>query len=136
MSNFIPKVSRYRNCLAQLLKKTPPEWNFIHTEAVQQLKRLAEQLLPLQIPGTGKRILQTDANDEYWVVALLEEVNGKRNIYGYKSGAFKLLELHYHSTFKEILAIKHGIEKSFSLGPRLTLHLLYINHNLFNQVLS
>jgi len=24
MSDFIPKVSRYRNCLAQLLKKTPP----------------------------------------------------------------------------------------------------------------
>ena len=27
---------------------------------------------------------------------------------GYKNGAFK--ELHYRSTFKEILAVKHGIE--------------------------
>jgi len=44
MSNFIPRVSRYRNCLAQLLKKTPPKWNSIHTEAIQQLKRLAEKL--------------------------------------------------------------------------------------------
>ena len=24
MSDFIPKVSKYRNCLAQLLKKSPP----------------------------------------------------------------------------------------------------------------
>jgi len=30
MSDFIPKVSRYRNCLAQLLKKTPLEWNSSH----------------------------------------------------------------------------------------------------------
>ena len=25
MLDFIPKVSRYKNCLAQLLKKSPPE---------------------------------------------------------------------------------------------------------------
>ena len=94
-----------------MLKKSPPEWNSTHTEAVQQLKRLSEKLSPLQIPGPGKRILQTDASDEYWVAALFEEIDGKRNICGYKSGAFKRSELHYHSTFKEILAVKHGIEK-------------------------
>ena len=65
MSDFIPKISRYRNCLAQLLKKTPLEWNLVHIEAVQQLKRLAEKLPPLQILGPGKRILQTNASDEY-----------------------------------------------------------------------
>ena len=42
MLDFIPKVSRYRNYLAQLLKKSPPEWNSAHTKAVQQLKRLSE----------------------------------------------------------------------------------------------
>ena len=41
MLDFIPKISRYRNCLAQLLKKSPPEWNSVHTEVVQQLKKLA-----------------------------------------------------------------------------------------------
>ena len=51
MFDLISKISRYRNCLAQLLKKTPPEWNSVHTEAVQQVKRLAEKLPPLQIPG-------------------------------------------------------------------------------------
>ncbi|XP_030969884.1 uncharacterized protein LOC115990169 [Quercus lobata] len=111
MSYFIPKISKYRNSLAQLLKKCPPEWNSVHTEAVQQLKKLAEKLPPLQIPGTSKRILQIDASDEYWATALFEELDGKRNSCGYKSGAFKPSELHYHSTFKEILVVKHGIEK-------------------------
>ena len=78
MSNFIPKISRYRNFLAQLLKKSPPDWNSIHTEAIQQLKKLAEKLPPLQIPGLGKRILQIDASDEYWAATLFEEINGKR----------------------------------------------------------
>ena len=44
MSDFIPKISRYKDCLAQLLKKSPPEWNSVHTEAIQQLKKLAEKL--------------------------------------------------------------------------------------------
>ena len=65
MSDFIPKISKYRNYLAQLLKKSPPEWDSTHTGAVQQLKILAEKLSPLQIPGLGKRVLQTDASDEY-----------------------------------------------------------------------
>ena len=39
MSDFIPKISKYRNSLAQLLKKSPPEWDSVHTEAIQQLKR-------------------------------------------------------------------------------------------------
>ena len=72
-----------------ITEKSPLEWNPILTEVVQQLKKLAEKLPSLQIPGLGKRILQTDASDEYWVAALFEEVNGKRNICGYKSGAFK-----------------------------------------------
>ena len=93
------------------MKNNPPKWDSTHTKAVQQLKKLAEKLPPLQILETGKRILQTDAIDEYWAAALFEELDGKRNICGYKSGAFKPSELHYHSTFKEILAVKRGIEK-------------------------
>ena len=44
MSDFIQKISKYKNCLAQLLKKNPPEWDSTHTEAVQQLKKFAEKL--------------------------------------------------------------------------------------------
>ena len=38
MSEFTPKISKYKNYLAQLLKKNPPEWDSLHMEAVQQLK--------------------------------------------------------------------------------------------------
>ena len=72
--------------------------------------KIWRKLPPLQISGPGKRILQTNASDEYWAAALFEEIDGKRSICGYKSDAFKPSELHYHSTFKEILAVKHGIE--------------------------
>ena len=95
MSDFIPKISKYRNCLAQLLKKNPPKWNSIHTKVVQQLKRLAKKLPSLQIRGLGKRILQTDASDKYWATARFEEIDGKRNICGYKM---------VHSSFKTSLS--------------------------------
>ena len=65
----------------------------------------------MQILGPGKHVLQIDASDEYRAAAPFEETDGKKNICEYKSGAFKTLELHYHSMFKEILAVKNGIEK-------------------------
>ncbi|GJY06920.1 putative reverse transcriptase domain, viral movement protein [Tanacetum coccineum] len=68
---------------------------------------------PLKIPASAKkRILQTDASDECWgAVLLVQDNNNKRHVCGYKSGTFKASEQHYHSTFKEILAVKRGIEK-------------------------
>nr|KJB44085.1 hypothetical protein B456_007G235600 [Gossypium raimondii] len=54
--------------------------------------------------------LQTDASDKYWGAILFEEENGKRRLYGYKSGRFTDAEIHYHSTFKEILAVKKDAE--------------------------
>ena len=54
MFDFIPNISKYRNCLAQLLKKNPPKWNSVHTEAIQQLKELAKKLPLLQILGPRK----------------------------------------------------------------------------------
>lgn len=65
----------------------------------------------LLIPSYGKRILQTDASDEVWTTVLYEENDGKWEICGYKSGQFKPSELHYHSTFKEVLAVQRGTEK-------------------------
>ncbi|KAL2471952.1 RT RNaseH 2 domain-containing protein [Abeliophyllum distichum] len=81
------------------------------TRAIQLIKQKVHSLPALSIPNKGKRILQTDASDLYWAAVLLEENNGKRNICGYKSGSFSDAEKHYHSTFKEILAVKRGIEK-------------------------
>ena len=109
MSDFIPKVSRYRNCLAQLLKKSPPEWNCTHTEAVQQLKRLSEKLPPLQILGPGKQILQTNASDEYWAAALLKKLMAK--------GIFAATKVVHSSpqNFMTILLSKKFLQSSMEL---------------------
>lgn len=94
-----------------MLKKDAPPWKDAQTKAVKVLKEKLQQLPPLQIPSDGKRILQTDASDKYWGAVLFEENYGKRQLCGYKSGRFSNAEMHYHSTFKEILAVKKGISK-------------------------
>ena len=88
MADFIPQIVKYRGPLSQLLKKNPPPWDSKHTSAVQKLKELSETLPPLQIPGDGHRVLQTDASDKQWGAVLFEELQGKRAPCGYKSGSF------------------------------------------------
>ena len=47
-----------------------------------------------------------------WGAVLLEEdKQGTRHCCGFASGKFKVSEQHYHSTFKEILAVRNGIKK-------------------------
>nr|GFA85499.1 putative reverse transcriptase domain, viral movement protein [Tanacetum cinerariifolium] len=80
---------------------------------IESNQELAEKMPPLKIPASSeKRIIQTDASDECWgAVLLVQDNNNKRHVWGYKSGTFKASEKHYHSMFKEILAVKQGIEK-------------------------
>ncbi|GJS28649.1 putative reverse transcriptase domain, viral movement protein [Tanacetum coccineum] len=113
MADFLPKLSHHTALLFPMLKKNPPQWTSRQTEAVKAIKCLAEKMPPLKIPASSeKRILQTDASDECWgAVLLVQDNNNKRHVCGYKSGTFKASEHHYHSTFKEILAVKRGIEK-------------------------
>ncbi|MBA0560999.1 hypothetical protein Golob_017860, partial [Gossypium lobatum] len=63
----------------------------------------------LRIPYDGKRILQIDASDKDWGAILFEELERKRHICGFKNGRFTNAELHYHSTLKEILAVKKDL---------------------------
>ncbi|KAH9716851.1 hypothetical protein KPL71_021595 [Citrus sinensis] len=109
--DFIPHVDRYTHHLSALLKKKPPEWNADHTIAVTTLKQIAQNPPPLKLITDGRRILQTDASDESWGAILLEEINGKENFIAYASGHFSDTQKHYHSVFKEILAVKNGIKK-------------------------
>ncbi|KAH9780651.1 hypothetical protein KPL71_008159 [Citrus sinensis] len=109
--DFIPHVDHYTHHLSALLKKKPPEWNADHTFAVTTLKQIAQNPPPLKLITDGKRILQTDASDESWGAILLEEINGKENFIAYASGHFSDTQKHYHSVFKEILAVKNGIKK-------------------------
>ncbi|XP_042505523.1 uncharacterized protein LOC122082100 [Macadamia integrifolia] len=99
-----------------LLLEVEPVVNYAtelqETAAIHALKQLSTRLPWLQIPSDGRRILQTDASDTHWGAVLLEEnPDSTRTVCGYKSGSFKTSEAHYHSTFKEILAVRRGIEK-------------------------
>ncbi|KAL4564350.1 hypothetical protein LXL04_028411 [Taraxacum kok-saghyz] len=113
MSDFLPKLSTHTVWLFTMLKKNPPTWSKRQTEAVRDIKKLADVMPPLKIPSTtDKRILQTDTSDDYWgAVLLVEDSSSVRSICSYKSGTFKVSEQHYHSTLKEIFAVKRGIEK-------------------------
>ncbi|KAH9752154.1 hypothetical protein KPL71_014584 [Citrus sinensis] len=84
--DFLPHVDHHTHHLSALLKKQPPEWNADHTAA-------------------------TDASDESWGAILLEELNDKEHFIAYASGHFSETQKHYHSVFKEILAVKNGIKK-------------------------
>ncbi|KAH9780691.1 hypothetical protein KPL71_008174 [Citrus sinensis] len=109
--DFIPHVDHYTHHLSALLKKNLPEWNTDHTNAVTTLKQIAQNPPPLKLITDGKRILQTDASDDSWGAILLEEINGKEHFIAYASGQFSDTQKHYHSVFKEILAVKNGIKK-------------------------
>ena len=61
-----------------MLKKNAPPWGSEQTEAVKNLKEIAENPPPLKIPGEGKRILQTNASDHYWGAILIEEIEGQK----------------------------------------------------------
>ncbi|WVY95102.1 hypothetical protein V8G54_034190 [Vigna mungo] len=109
--DFIPKAAKYTSPLSKLLKKNPPPWGVEQTEAVQQIKKIAQNPPALKIPGDGNRILQTDASDGYWGAVLIEEIHDKKFYCGHASGQFKEAKDHYHTTYKEALAVKNGIKK-------------------------
>ncbi|KAH9780502.1 hypothetical protein KPL71_008103 [Citrus sinensis] len=70
--DFLPHVNYHTSKLSELLKKNPPFWSEIHTDAVKQLKQIAQNPPPLKLITDGKRIVQTDASDESWGAILLE----------------------------------------------------------------
>ncbi|KAH9716892.1 hypothetical protein KPL71_021626 [Citrus sinensis] len=109
--DFILHVDHYTHHLSALLKKKPPEWNADHTNTVTTLKKIAQNPPPLKSITDGKRTFQTDGSDDSWGAILLEEINGKEHFIAYASGQFSDTQKHYHSVFKEILAVKNGIKK-------------------------
>ena len=111
IKNFLPESSKHTSLLSKLLKKNPPSWQKEQTQEVKKLKEICQNPPPLKIPATGKRILQTDASDEFWGAVLIEQVNDLQFYCGYASGQFKEAEKHFHTVYKEILAVKYGIKK-------------------------
>ncbi|KAH9697801.1 hypothetical protein KPL71_023762 [Citrus sinensis] len=46
-----------------------------------------------------------------WGALLLEQIDKKEYLIGHASGHFSLAQQHYHTIYKEILAVKNGIKK-------------------------
>ncbi|KAK0574000.1 hypothetical protein LWI29_016782 [Acer saccharum] len=117
--DFIPHVSRYTSVLSTLLKKRPPPWNSTHIEAVIKLKEISQSHPALTIPSSGQLILQTDASDIFWGAVLIEDRDSQRRYCGHGSGKFTDAQQHFHTIYKEILAVKYGIQKlDFHLRTR------------------
>ncbi|KAK0571696.1 hypothetical protein LWI29_020167 [Acer saccharum] len=117
--DFIPHVSHYTSILSTLFKKRPPPWSSSHTEAIAKLKEISQSPPALTIPSSGQLVLQTDASDIFWGAVLIEDREGQRSYYGHASGKFKDSQQHYHTIYKEILAVKYGIQKlDFHLRTR------------------
>lgn len=55
MSNFLPKLSNNTSLLFPMLKKNPPQWTHKQTEAVKEIKQLAEKMPPLKIHVSSKK---------------------------------------------------------------------------------
>ncbi|KAH9716873.1 hypothetical protein KPL71_021611 [Citrus sinensis] len=108
--DFILRVAIHTSQLSRMLKKQYPPWGPAQTEAVKQLKVIAQSPPPLRIPTTGQRILQTDASDDYWSAILLERIDGMDHFCAYASGQFKESKKNYHVIYKEILAVNYRIK--------------------------
>ncbi|KAH9671389.1 hypothetical protein KPL70_017354 [Citrus sinensis] len=113
--DFLPHVDQQTSILSALLKKNPISWDSRHTTAVQRLKQIAQNPPQLKIMTDGKRILQTDASDTSWGALLLEQIDKKEYLIGHASGHFSPAQQHYHTIYKEILAVKNGIKKFQSM---------------------
>ena len=84
--DFLPHINHHTSKLSTLLEKNPPSWLDTHTDAVKQLKQIAQNPPPLKLITDGKRILQIDASDESSGAILLEDCNGKEHFIAYASG--------------------------------------------------
>ncbi|KAK9184967.1 hypothetical protein WN943_025320 [Citrus x changshan-huyou] len=99
-----PNLSKLTSQVSRHLKKKSSLWSIEATNAVKELKQKRQSLPPLKILDNRHLISQIDASDHYWGTILIEESNGNRRIYGYKSGQFSEAQHHYPSSKKEVLA--------------------------------
>ncbi|KAK0580148.1 hypothetical protein LWI29_037057 [Acer saccharum] len=107
----------------------------IHTEAIIKLKEISQSPPALTIPSSGQLVLQTDTSDIFWGTVLIEDREGHRRYCGHASGKFKDSQQHYHTIYKEILAVKYGIQKlDFHLRTRN--FIVEIDNSSFPKILD
>ncbi|KAK2658898.1 hypothetical protein Ddye_005431 [Dipteronia dyeriana] len=77
----------------------------------------------------------TDAINHFLGAILFEEANGKRHYCGHASGQFKDVQKHYHTIYKEILAVKYGISK-FDFHLKTKNFIIEMDNSSFPKVLE
>ncbi|KAH9295209.1 hypothetical protein KI387_038797 [Taxus chinensis] len=108
---FYKNVAADRLLLNKWLRSNARAWNTKMTQVVLRIKQSCHSLPSLSLPGTGLKIVETDASEEHWGAVLKERMSdGTEKICRYASGSFKGSELNYHSSHKEIYAAKKAIQ--------------------------
>ncbi|KAK0590074.1 hypothetical protein LWI29_022372 [Acer saccharum] len=102
---------------------------------VSQYPRIVQDPPALTIPSSGQLILQTDASDNFWGAVLIEELNDQKRCCGHASGKFKDSQQHYHTIYKEILAVKNGIQK-FDFHLRTRNFIVEMDNSSFPKILD
>lgn len=84
--DFIPNVLTYISPLMDMLKRNVPVWGKVQDDVVRHRKEISKEVKTLHIPLEGFKLLQTDANNDYQSVVLLEEKDGQYKICEYAVG--------------------------------------------------
>lgn len=111
---YISKLAEMRKPLQGKLKKdTVWNWTQSDTDYIKKIKKNLIVFPKLYLPSNeDKLIIETDASDEFWGGVLKAKTpENIEKICRYSSGSFKQAEKNYHSSEKEILAIKQVISK-------------------------
>ncbi|KAH9324819.1 hypothetical protein KI387_004997, partial [Taxus chinensis] len=70
---FYKNITADRILLNKSLKKNAPTWSNEMTSAVQRIKNQVLDLPPMSLPGSGIKIIECDASDQYWGAVLKEK---------------------------------------------------------------
>ncbi|XP_070025490.1 uncharacterized mitochondrial protein AtMg00860-like [Nicotiana sylvestris] len=68
--DFIPNISTYISPLTEMLNKNAPPWGKKQDKEIKEIKEISKNVKSIYIPSDSKKILQTDASNEYWSAVL------------------------------------------------------------------
>ncbi|KAH9306365.1 hypothetical protein KI387_010769, partial [Taxus chinensis] len=66
-------IAADRVLLNKRLKKEAPSWTQEMTQAVQRIKKQVRELPAMSLPGSGKKIIECDASEQFWGAVLKEK---------------------------------------------------------------
>lgn len=112
ISDFYKSLAIDAKPLFERLKKNPPPWTNVHTEAVKRIKAKIKEIPCLAIAHPNSfKIVETDASDIGYGGILKQEHHGKTTLVRFTSGIWQGARKNYSTVKKEILSIVLCIQK-------------------------